>query len=535
MRDIVYMPDEEDKKNAVRLAKYGFLKKGDGWPKEPEEREKKAKDEGEDKLIKEGIVDMEIMEYRAGEFIRTSYPAPNTRHVLSVGDPNYAVLEKSYLWILNHITLDWKFTKTIKVVDTFGSSTGSQHWSIMNDKIGNVQRNINSIMQTIGGLVKELFPMVHELRIWDERLRWHEESEKGNRSGDMALKGAWMDLVDGGADNASSVLGLASKVGFATLPDLFFGTFVQKPEDIDKEIDSLEFGNMQVKNVLKRKLMQFLTWKDHTRTEIIQRKRFTVRYLRQHINAIQLQMSWLTPYLRQLKYLRQNTNFQDSAQLISSFDNSKFELETLCTKKSDDEFKPVVLLNFQYLTVPERVGSYQHPGFQHAGNMTVTFRGYVWTDDQIKNYQEMRNEEGFEILGEIDAGFKASMDELKDEIRAYIEEAGGTLPETDSEKTLRELQEKLKKYEEGEEKKKPSESEMGGAIYQPFIDVAKAFGEIGSLFVPKKILDFKLPDNKALELENKKKEMKKGAEKQANIAIKNAFINYRKAHRMVTW
>ncbi len=530
------MPDEEDKKNALRLARYGFLKDSTGWPDDPAEREKKAKEEGEDKLIKEGIVDMETMEYRSGEFIRTSYPKPIVNHVLSVGDPNYAVLEKSYLWILNHITLDQKFTKTLKVIDTFGSSTASQHWGNMAEKMGRVQSNVTSIMQTIGSMVKEMFQMVHELRIWDERLRWHEESEKGNRSGDVALKGAWMDTVDGNAENNTSVLGLANKVGFATLPDLFFGTFVQNIEDIDKELDSLEFGNQQVLNVLRRKLIQFLTWKEHTKEEIVQRKRFTVRYLRQHITAIQLNMSWLTPHLRQLKYLRQNSNFQDSAQLISSFDNSKFEVETLCTKKSDSEYKPVVLMNFQYLTVPERVGSYQHPGFQHAGHMTVTFRGYAWTDSQITNYQEMRNEEGIEILGEIDAGFKSAMEELGNEIRAYIEEAEGSLPETDTERTLRELQTRLDKYEKGEDKKKtPPSSEMAGAIYQPFIDVAKAFGEVGSLFIPKKIFDFKLPDNKALELKNEKKKSIADAEKAAKGAIKQAFINYRKAHRMVTW
>lgn len=529
------MVDEEDIKNAERLVKYGFFKKGK-WDKDLAKREKEVEEKGGAKIIEDGEVNMETMEHRIGEFIRTSYPEPEYRHVLSVGEPNYAVLEKSYLWILNHITLDWRFTKTIKIVDTFGSSTSSQHWSIMNEKISNVQRTVTNTMQSIGGLVKDLFPMVHELRIWDERLEWHKQSEEGNRSGDIALKGAWMDLVDGGSENASSVLGLAGKVGFATLPDLFFGTFVQKPEDIDKEVNSLEYGNEQVKNVLKRKLMQFLTWKEHTKKEIEQRKRFTVRYLRQHIDAIQLQMSWLNPYLRQLKYLRQNTNFQDSAQLISSFDNSKFEIEVLCTKKNDNNFKPVVLLNFQYLTIPERSGNYPQPGFQHAGNMNVTFRGYVWTDEQIKNYQEMRNEEGLEILGEIDAGFKASMDELAKEIRAYIKEAGGDLPETDDEKTLRRLKEKLDKYEkEGKKQTSPQSAEITGAIYQPFIDVAKAFGEVGSLFIPKKILDFKLPEDKALEQKNKEKDQIKGAKGEVSLAIKNAFINYRKAHRMVTW
>ncbi|MFW6231004.1 MAG: hypothetical protein ACOC32_03185 [Nanoarchaeota archaeon] len=532
------MPDAEDIRNAERLVKYGFFKKGDWDRKDIKKREKQIKEKGGAKIIKDGEVDMEVMEYRAGEFIKTSYPDPKVRHVLTASDPNYTTLEKSYLWVLNHVTLDWKFTKAVKVTDAYGSSVGTDHWGVMNTRIGEVQRTISNLMQTIGALVKDLFNMIHELTIWDERLSWHEQADKGDRSGDIALKGAWVDLVDGGPENAGSVLGLARQAGFVTVPDLFFSTFIQSPDDIDKEVDSLEHGNQQVKVILKRKLHQFIQWRDHTRKEIEQRKRFTVQYLRQHISAIELNMGWLTPYLRQMKYLKQNTNFHDSANLISTFDTAKFEIETLCTKKNEKKYKPVVLMNFQFLSFPERSGpTYQYSGFQHAGSMTMTLRGYVWTDEQIENYQKMRNEEGLQLLGEMDSGFKAAMEALGKEIRKYIEQAEGELPETDDEKLISELKERLDKLENGgkDKKKKEAGIEAGGELYQPFLDVGKAFWDMGKMFIPKKILDIKFPEKEAYIKEQKEDDEKKAAAGDMKRAIKAAFVNYRKAHRMITW
>jgi hypothetical protein len=510
------MADTEDIKNAERLVTYGFHKKGD-WKKDIKEREKQVREKGGEKILKDGEVDIETMEFRNGEFIKTSYPNPRLRNVLALSDPNYAKLEKSYLWILNHVTLDFGFTKSMKITDTYGSSVGTDHWGVMNDRIKGTQQTISTTMQTIGALVKDMFPMIHELTLLDERLKWHEEADKGVKAGDTALKGVWTDLVDGGPENNGSVFGLARNAGFVTLPDLFFAIYVQKPEDIDKEVDSMEHGNTQIKSVLRRKLLQYLTWKEHTYREILNKKRFTVRYLRQHIAAINLNMNWLTPYLRQMKYLKMNTNFQDNPTLISSFDTAKFEIETLCTKKNDNKYKPIVLLNFQYLSFPERSGpTYQYSGFQHAGAMTVTFRGYVWTEEQIENYKRMRSEEGMDLLGEMDGGFKAAMDELAKEIRKYIEEAEGELPQTPDEKMIHELEEKLQKYEEeakdpAAKKKKQQNNSSAGAIYEPFVEVGKAFWEVGKIFVPKKYLISKCQIKK--NMHNNKKIIKKSTKR----------------------
>ncbi len=530
------MPDAEDVQNARKLIKFGFYKAGD-YSKDFDKRlEEVAKAKDAD-VVKHANI--ETMEFRKGEFIKTSYPDPFGRHVLSFIDPNFSVLEKAYMWIFGHITRDAGFTKTIKITDVFGSSVGTDHWAVMMDRLRNMQRNISETMQTVGVLVKDLFPMIHELHIWEERLGWHKRVEQGDKAADLALKGTWTDLVDGGSENAASVFGLAQKVGFATIPDLFFSTFVKDPKDVDEVVNGLDYANEQVKGILKRKLFQYLNWRVQSYKEIEARRRFTIRYLRQHVNAIRLNISWLHPYLKQLKYLNPNTKFQDSAVVLSNFDTSQYELETLFTKKNENKYKPVVLVNFQYVTTPERSGTtYQYSGFQHAGSLTMTFRGYVWTDAEIENYKKLRDDETIDMLNDLDAGFSAAMQELGDEISGYMKEAGEDVDkiETDLSSKIRRLEKTLENMENNVDVKKALKKErqqlQSVNMFEPFMDIGSSFAELFKMAVP-----FTLPKNKKNDFAkmNAESALKKTAKKQAMTAIKMSFINYRKGHKMITW
>ena len=83
-------------------------------------------------------------------------------------------------------------------------------------------------------LTKELFQIVREVRILDERLDLYNSSSKaiknkGNvfdrrmsQSAEIVLRGYWVDLKDGGVKSPGSVYGLATTLGYASLPDLFF-------------------------------------------------------------------------------------------------------------------------------------------------------------------------------------------------------------------------------------------------------------------------------------------------------------------------
>lgn len=530
------MPDAEDYSNAKKLIKFGFIKSGE-YSKDIAERAKELEKKKDADLIKNA--DIEFIEFRNGQFVHTSYPKPFTRHVLAFADPNFAVLEKAYKWVIGHITRDAGFTKTIKVTDLFGSSVGTDHWAIMMDRLRNMQRNISETMQTVGVLVKDLFPMIHELHIWEERLGWHKRVLEGDKAADLALKGTWTDLVDGGSENASSVFGLQQKVGFATIPDLFFGTFIKDAKDVDEVVDGLEYANEQVKNLLKRKLFQYLNWRVQSYKEIEARRRFTIRYLRQHVNAIRLNISWLNPYLKQLKYLNPSTKFQDSAMVLSNFDMSQYEVETLCTKKNDDKFKPVVLVNFQYQTTPERSGStYQYSGFQHAGGLTMTFRGYAWNDTQIENYKKMRDDENIDLLNDLDSGFSAAMQELGDEITRYMKDAGEDVDkkEMDLSSKIRQLEKTLENMENDVDVQKAQKRERQQTqsvnMFEPFVDIGGSFVELFKMALP-----FLNQKKEKTNYEKSKKDgaTRKGAEAQAGVAIKMAFINYRKGNKMITW
>ena len=178
-------------------------------------------------------------------------------------------MEEPYFWIQNMIN-DFGYPQTpeyfIKTIDTFAASENSAFSGVSQQRIGLQQDKVSQFLATIGKMVKEVFQLVRELRIIDERLGYYNESMGRTKDGkedlpngpseasEMTLKGIWVDMVEGGAKNASSVFGLAQQVQFTSLPDLFFSTNPKKSEDVDKVVDiqRAQF-NKPVKNILKRK------------------------------------------------------------------------------------------------------------------------------------------------------------------------------------------------------------------------------------------------------------------------------------------
>ena len=109
-------------------------------------------------------------------------------------------------------------------------------------------------------MVKELFQLVRELRILDERIAYYKGAEEqltkplGQRrkSDEITLKGMFIDLVQGGAKSAASVYGMARELEFTTLPDLFFDAPPFKSVDeMEDYVNKLEF-NKKVLEVLKK-------------------------------------------------------------------------------------------------------------------------------------------------------------------------------------------------------------------------------------------------------------------------------------------
>ena len=468
----------------------------------------------------------EIYEEVVGSFIPTGYPNPHRRWKLLYEKFNNSV-EESYFWIMQFLRHGpiASFPEFIKVIDMFSASEQSAFFGSAQSRLGLQQDKVSQFMGTIGKMVKELFQLVRELRIIDERLELYNKSREGDLASEIALKGYWIDLVEGGAKNPASVYGMARELQFGTLPDLFFGAKIMKSNEVQKEVEALEF-NKKVKEVLMRKLKTFIIWKEHTYKELNNRRNFTIKYLRQHWDVIHMYMNWVKPYLLNIKRMQLNQkDIEKNADLVSAFEGSIVEIEFLARRKvkPKSDYYAVGLIHFWFRTTPKmdyHQQEYQHKGPIHAGKLMIDFRTYAWTQQDIDNYLHMREQESFDLLGDIDSSVKAAMDSLGDELRDYLAEAG--------EKKLlpSEAEKKIKK------KKKSS---------SPFILVAEGFGELfGSLFNIQQGKEMKENDEKKKKPKNIKSQYQLSQEMQeagasASKSIWTAYKNFKKAHKMTAW
>lgn len=451
------------------------------------------------------------------QLYKTGYPDPDRRFRLVYEDFNMS-LEELYFWSINHIRQDFAFPKMVKITDIFSASENSamfgqsaQRLSIQEDRASNFLRGISELVRT-------LFQIVRELRIIDERMDIYDEW-KNSKSADATLKGLYADFAEnkGGQMQPGSIYSLANQVGYQSLPDLFFNTHVYSMEEIDEVVGDLKF-NTNVKSVLRRKLTQFLKWKENTHKELKSRRKFQIKYLRQHYLTIKTYMAWVKPYLRHIKRLQMNEEHLDSADIISSFETSMQEIEVLAIKPiPKNAANAVVVMNFKFKTRP--VLQYQQErsrGPVMVGRGIMTLRSYAWTDEQIENYKKLREEEEFEMMGLVDSQLEDAMDLLGDELQQYLREARGEKPQEDEE----------------EDDSKPTFKQRitsEQSALDPFISIYKGFKEIGTAFVPG---GFTWTSKK----KKKGPDFKEGpALNAANLGMWMVYNNYKKAHSLLSW
>lgn len=501
------------------LVKYGFLNsKGKKIYKYDEKKGHYVKREGDSDEFDEGCADEEMAEEvnvkNNQQLYPTGYPNPGKRYKLVHEGLNLS-LEELYYWCLNHVRQDASFPYVDKITDIFSASEQSAMFGQSAQRLSIQEDRASSFLRGISEMIKTLFQIVRELRIIDERLSIYKNWKK-SKSADVTLKGLYADFAEnkGGQMQPGSIYHLSNQVGYATLPDLFFNTSVYDKKEVDKVVDNMKGFNPNVKNVLKRKLYHFLEWKEKTEDEMESRKRFQVKYLRQHYTTIKMYMSWVKPYLKHIKRLSMNQEQLDSPDLISSFESSTSELEVLAkkpVKKSD--YYSVVLMTFKLSTRPMmqyRKEFHQGPG--HVGRGIVELRSYAWTKHQIDMYKKMRDFEDRELFGLVDDQLQSAMDMLGDDLESYLKQAEGEIEEPEEEK---------KKEKSAWERIASEES-----IFDPFVSLFKGFGDLASPIVPGKLV-------------SKKKSGVKGdpksAMKGANGAMWMVYKNYKKSHGLLSW
>ncbi|MDD5178092.1 MAG: hypothetical protein PHT54_02320 [Candidatus Nanoarchaeia archaeon] len=481
---------------------------------------KTEKKEEKKEVKKEGLLGEEIKKFN-----------------LIVEDPSKGV-EEVYFWFLNFARDNLHFDVE-KTSDLFTATEASSFFGDLFARRSQLQEKVANYMGLIANMSKSLFQIIREIRIIKERLSYYEDAKKYHSSdpkekeagdaAEIALKSIWVDMVEGGIQNAGSVYGIATKVGFHTLPDFFFRVHAKDKDSVGKVVNSLEGINKKLKEVLERKLYQYYVWKERTYQELKTREKFALKYLSQQHDAMRLYTSWIKPYLRTINKLDLGSGKGFSVtdpDLVTAFETSKIQVELILTKKEfnvegpyDIETKPyknimpVVRVEFIFSSLPSMVfhQNYQR-GAVHGGLSRVKVLAYAPKMENYKEYIKQKEEEDFEILKSIDA----TLESLGDELKKYLAEAENVFALKAAEK------------EKGKEvKKEDGEPGPFKALGKGFKDL---FGLIGSA-VPKK--SKKAEDEEYDEFV--KEEEKNAASK---VVVEEGFRlydYYKKNHQMLSW
>jgi len=507
------------------LVEHGFIKKDEDKKYEKDEKTNLYKPVPGSKLSP-ADADEEMAEIVStgdgGDFQKTGFPKPRKtfRLVYEVYDLS---LEEPYFWILH--SLRESFSKVDKLEDSFAAAENSAFFGVTQQRLGAQQDKISQFLATVGKMIKELFQMVRELRIIDERMEYYEESEKElqkpfgqrGRSAEITLKGLFVDLVQGGGKSAASVYGMARELEFVTLPDLFFDAPpFRTADELENHLRDLEKNfNLNVTRVLGRHLRQFMQWKKSTHKEHANRRRFMLNYLQQHFEIINMYLTWVKPYLRHTEKLTLKSSSMKKPDIISAFEGSMLDLEILASRRVDVNgagANGCLLVTFHYRTRPELkvVQEGYQRGPVHIGEVEIQYRVYGWTDEQLENYKRLKERETILMMGDVSTSVQQAMQSLGDDLQLYLDEAKG-----------------IKKEEEKKE---------GPA--------RKSFTErfLGDFYTPAKKKAAKKSKGQSSrqkrELEDKLEELIGDEGSLVGYSIGAswlAFHNFKKAHRMIAW
>jgi hypothetical protein len=413
--------------------------------------------------LKSEDADQQEKEVVAGGFGKTDYPTPikNYNTLWEIYDLS---LEEPYYWVYEE--LKNCCLNVVKLEDSFAAAENSSFFGITQVRLGGQQDKITQLLTAIGQMIKQLFQMVRELRILDERLGYYDEADgelkkdlsSRGKSAEITLKGYFVDLVQGSAKNPASVFGMARELEFVTLPDLFFDAPpFRTTGELQSHITNLEKDfNRNVTRVLQRHLRQFTEWRKRTHKEHRQRKTFQLAYLKQHFEIIQMYVNWIKPYLRNVSRLHMKEKNLLSPEIISAFESTMLDVEVMgydpraevkVNGEKVTEVYDCLLATFNYRTRAEMkvVQEGYQRGPVHIGRVDFNLRIYRWTKEEVEGYKKLKQEEALILVGDLSGSIRAAMDTLGDELRKYLNEGenGSNGKETSGDSGPKTLMEKM--------------------------------------------------------------------------------------------
>jgi len=104
-------------------------------------------------------------------------------------------IEETYYWLLTYMRQESSFPFINKLTDVFSASEQSAFWGAAQSRIGIQQDRISQYLKGSSEMIKQLFQLVRELRVLDEKLEPRKQWGKV-RAADVALKGEYTDLVE---------------------------------------------------------------------------------------------------------------------------------------------------------------------------------------------------------------------------------------------------------------------------------------------------------------------------------------------------
>jgi len=361
---------------------------------------------------------------KCGGIVEEIKSLPSDGLSLTFTEPHGGV-EKYYYQMLAELAQ--RGFKTEKVKDVYTASEASDLWAEMERRKQFQADQAMKYIASIGSMMKSLFQMIRELRLIDERLAHYKGRAKGESEDDIALKGIWIDKVEGGAQKPSSIYGMATQLGFTTLPDLFFNAFPKTRNDIKKVIGSMgKYGlNKKIREVLQRKLSEYMIWVENTEKELKTGRKFKLMYLRQHFHVIRMYLDWVKPYLKNVQNLNilsegGSATARTKSELIRAAEAAVMDIELFGVREGKDYYKQCIRVVFHFVSQPrlEFRKEYQR-GPIHVGYTNMEFYGYAMTDSDLDAYRKTKIDDDVEILKSVFSSIAA----LEKEILFYLKQA----------------------------------------------------------------------------------------------------------------
>lgn len=423
-------------------------------------------------------------------------------------------LEPVYFWILDFLRngapsgLGFEVNK---IEEEFEASASGGYFGEIGTKASVMQDRAMKILETINAVLRTLINLIYDLKEYDMRLEIYDDADPKKQpdaskreAAEYSLKGIWMDQVDIKAGLGSINQLSRGDLQFVTLRDAFFQANTQK------QADKLDL-NKRVKTILKKKLAEYLKWREASEIEL--RKRYSIEknYLKAQVDSLRLYSKWAKPYLRAAQKLGMK-EFTTSAGLpspdiVAAFNNMQMELKLFGKTEVNpanvfDSYKKLkfkskcyacIEVEFKFRTAPQVARSGQSTHYAHMGVIDLFFRAFALTEEDILDIEKHEVYENMDLV-----------DQLTD-------------------MSLKDMQADIDHYLEGDK---------GEEIPKEFPNPFKGLQEI---FSPLKKVNVPTPFGKK---QASSFQTKKVTDEAKEVAKQNVLVLYdvfKKAHRMMTW